>query len=349
MSINESSSFSSPKSASSSSLLRQSPLIDLDHSIFGISPYDDFIFSIARFIWTIAQPYYEAGEGELIEVEAKIGRLVKKNFDNGEERMWYPIGSETAILENDGSYRFESDMSSKQHQRLNKILNCRVQEIESVRAKKEIDYKHLRECDEFYENQVRVSREWLQQGQDGQSSQGSSHRNHSAGQIKRCIVKQKLGHLDICSPNRSFDFRISVNLERPVAIPNESQRVLYKRFKDRLSYSHQVCQIDLTQVRSSDNSITHELEVEIRDSVSLLRYGSQWRRGEEEMEKKKRKRKRNSGVDGTGEYEEEEDEEDEDEDDEDEDDEEVGFSMYLMMIEVLANNVRLLISNAGER
>ncbi|KAI8461982.1 hypothetical protein BY996DRAFT_6408256 [Phakopsora pachyrhizi] len=132
------------------------------------------------------------------------------------------------------------------------------------------------------------------------------------------------------------------------------------------------------------NSITHELEVEIRDSVSLLRYGSQWfsrlgksestdqdgqhhqgsqkaikkrrrRRGEEEMEKKKRKRKRNSGVDGTGEYEEEEDEEDEDEDEEDEDeeededDEEVGFSMYLMMIEVLANNVRLLISNAGER
>ncbi|KAI8461983.1 CYTH-like domain-containing protein [Phakopsora pachyrhizi] len=233
MSINESSSFSSPKSASSSSLLRQSPLIDLDHSIFGISPYDDFIFSIARFIWTIAQPYYEAGEGELIEVEAKIGRLVKKNFDNGEERMWYPIGSETAILENDGSYRFESDMSSKQHQRLNKILNC------DDEGPDRIDYKHLRECDEFYENQVR-------------SSQGSSHRNHSAGQIKRCIVKQKLGHLDICSPNRSFDFRISVNLERPVAIPNESQRVLYKRFKDRLSYSHQVCQIDLTQVRSSD-------------------------------------------------------------------------------------------------
>lgn len=47
-----------------------------------------------------------------------------------------------------------------------------------------------------------------------------------------------------------------------------------ERDKDRLSYVHQFCQIDLSQVISENGSKTHELEVELLDIDELKKHGN---------------------------------------------------------------------------
>ncbi|KNZ50384.1 hypothetical protein VP01_444g1 [Puccinia sorghi] len=244
----------------------------LEESIFGIAPFNDFTWTIAQFIWEHSREYWERGEGHLVEVEAKLGTIRDKR--NQFERMEYPIATESPILETRDT-KFESDMHPSHHAILNRLLNQRVTETNTsgyLGAK--VDYVHLKEVDEFHQNKVRVSRDW------------SGKTNHPP----RSIIKEKLAHLDIHCPGRPFDFRISINVEHPdlyyiVPIPPEHSIPTYKRIKDRLSYSHQICQIDLTQVKSSDqlfvykqnnSTSTHEVEVEFKDSIQLLRAASIW-------------------------------------------------------------------------
>lgn len=59
------------------------------------------------------------------------------------------------------------------------------------------------------------------------------------------------------------------------------------RNKDRISYSHQLFQVDLTQVTTSggaggrDGPVSHELEIEFKDAKVLLVEGQKEQRGEE--------------------------------------------------------------------
>ena len=45
------------------------------------------------------------------------------------------------------------------------------------------------------------------------------------------------------------------------------------RHKDRISYSHQLFQIDLTQVTQGNGPVMHELEIEFKDARVLLAEG----------------------------------------------------------------------------
>ena len=57
----------------------------------------------------------------------------------------------------------------------------------------------------------------------------------------------------------------------------------HTRYKDRISYSHQLFQLDLTQVSPSGPGIdplTHELEIEFRDARQLLQEAAREARGE---------------------------------------------------------------------
>ena len=51
---------------------------------------------------------------------------------------------------------------------------------------------------------------------------------------------------------------------------------LYTRRKDRMTYTHQAFQIDLTQVNAVSDSarLQHELEVEFRDTEELMQLAS---------------------------------------------------------------------------
>jgi polynucleotide 5'-triphosphatase len=81
------------------------------------------------------------------------------------------------------------------------------------------------------------------------------------------MKKTRLGDLNIYCPKRTADWRISVNLELPgelethfsgflsdieSAVPHPVGISSHTRRKDRLTYSHEEFNIDLTQVTSKD-------------------------------------------------------------------------------------------------
>ncbi|KAJ9104515.1 hypothetical protein QFC21_002011 [Naganishia friedmannii] len=101
------------------------------------------------------------------------------------------------------------------------------------------------------------------------------------GQVVEVMEKCKIANLNIFSPNEEFDWRVSVNIEIPTEVqPNETSR--YMRRKDRVSYKHNLFQIDLTQVNKplSANAPppVHELEIEVLDASDLLTQG--WNDGQ---------------------------------------------------------------------
>ncbi|KAH0001847.1 hypothetical protein KCU80_g23089, partial [Aureobasidium melanogenum] len=77
-------------------------------------------------------------------------------------------------------------------------------------------------------------------------------------------------------PGSPFDCRISINIEvdmhrpgiDPTAIVEGGDTKIGERKKDRLSYTHSVYSVDLTQVKSADGRKIHELEIEV-DAIKL--------------------------------------------------------------------------------
>ncbi|MBW0519201.1 hypothetical protein O181_058916 [Austropuccinia psidii MF-1] len=274
---------------------------NLEESIFALAPYNDLTFFIAHFIWNHSKDYWQQGLGHLIEIEAKLGLLLDKSGNN--LRMSYPIGCETPILETKNVY-FQADMSINHHENLNRLLNQRVTETNlSSHIGPKVIYSHLKEIDEFHDK-IRVSKD------------------RSTNRPLKSIRKEKIANLNISCPGRPFDFRISVNVEHPAPMPNKNSKPTYQRIKDRLSYSHQICQIDLTQVKTNDQTpSTHELEVEFKDSNQILKAASLWFSNQDRKKNKSIDHPQNSNHDlESGE-------------------------VYLLMVEVLLNNVRMLIRN----
>lgn len=96
-------------------------------------------------------------------------------------------------------------------------------------------------------------------------------RDEKTGEVVECVRKVRLSDLNIYSPKRAADWRISVNLEIPGMRPfqkkewqREPDKILrlrlvtqpvgtpsHTRRKDRISYSHEEFSIDLTQVTST--------------------------------------------------------------------------------------------------
>ncbi|KAI9629614.1 hypothetical protein KEM48_012677 [Puccinia striiformis f. sp. tritici PST-130] len=190
---------------------------NLEESIFGIAPFNDFTWTIAQFIWQHSQQYWERGEGHLVEVEAKLGTIRDKRSQQ-HERMEYPIGTESPILDTRDT-KFQSDINHNQHSNLNRLLNQRVHETNSKNySGAKVDYVHTKEIDEFHDKQIRVSKDWSGKNQNS---------------TPRSIFKEKLAHLDIHCPRKQLDFRISVNIEHPVPLPPDHSIPKHKRIKDR--------------------------------------------------------------------------------------------------------------------
>ena len=86
----------------------------------------------------------------------------------------------------------------KQHQHFNKLLN----ELKIKNADLQIDYEHLHLIDNFFEpdrgrDKIRVTRD------------------EKTGDVRACMRKVRLGDLNIYSPKRLVDWRVSVNMEIP--------------------------------------------------------------------------------------------------------------------------------------
>jgi polynucleotide 5'-triphosphatase len=118
-----------------------------------------------------------------------------------------------------------------------------------------IDYKHLYLVDSFYESDER-----------GDRDKTRVTRDEKTGSVIECVKKLRLGDLNIWSPKRNADWRISVNLEVPGLlsrilkrlalpvshiVPHPVGTATYQRRKDRMSYTHEEFNIDLTQVTAA--------------------------------------------------------------------------------------------------
>ncbi|KAK2865055.1 hypothetical protein FQN49_003957 [Arthroderma sp. PD_2] len=222
------------------------------------------------------------GSGAILEVEAKLGRLVDKNRG---ERLRLPILTECVISKDDPNLRlaFESSMSQAQHRAMNNFLNETVKtSISQGTARIPLAYAHKRERDTFYE----ISASDLPP-----IVQHHLHPRHKpkvrvttdihTGAILARIVKCRIADLDVYSPRTCLDWRISVNLEMNYEgdMSKLQQANDWKRSgdrnKDRMSYRHLAYQIDLTQVGTSDSApsdFEHELEIEI-SSAEIRRQG----------------------------------------------------------------------------
>ncbi|ORY61043.1 CYTH-like domain-containing protein [Leucosporidium creatinivorum] len=194
-------------------------------------------------------------------------------------------------------------MTINQHKSFNHLLNSRVEEAAHPEYKDAVvRYMHTREVDSFHDvpsptgsgpkRKVRVTRD-----------------QKDPSKVLRVVEKTRIADMNIFSPKRLFDWRISVSVEvpEPSLPPTPS---LLTRSKDRISYSHQLFTVDLTQVSQpatpdqQGKPTLHELEIEFKDARVLLAEAAKEERGEE--------------------------------------------NQYLEMVQVFLNNVRMLIRNASD-
>ncbi|EIN12927.1 mRNA capping enzyme [Punctularia strigosozonata HHB-11173 SS5] len=232
------------------------PLPPLSLSILGVEPLDEFIHEIADFVhhMIMTRPEHLGGS---VEVEAKIGVLKDKQSGM---RLQFPVLVETILAPDSIPSRFESNMSAAQHKHFNTLLN--KLKVDPPQTASEISYTHRYLVDSFYPPAHPGEREKIRVTRD-----------EKTGTVLECTQKIRLGDLNIYSPKRAADWRISVNLEVPVAPPTGT--ATHTRRKDRLSYSHEEFNIDLTQVTSNTSpngppELLHELEVEIARPEFLL-------------------------------------------------------------------------------
>ncbi|KAJ7505436.1 CYTH-like domain-containing protein [Mycena galericulata] len=231
----------------------------LSLSILGVEPLDEFIKEIADFIhYTILnRPPDLQGN---VEVEAKVGLL--RDRASG-QRLMLPVLVETIIAPDSIDLRFESNMSVHQHKHFNTRLNeLKMSSSQPSFPSTPLGYSHLHLVDSFYPTENPHEKEKIRVTRD-----------EKTGAVVECMRKIRLGDLNIYSPKRAADWRVSVNLEVPVSHPVGTPT--HTRKKDRLSYTHEEFSIDLTQVTASASpnsppELLHELEIEIARPALLL-------------------------------------------------------------------------------
>ncbi|KPV72955.1 uncharacterized protein RHOBADRAFT_17483 [Rhodotorula graminis WP1] len=246
----------------------------LEPSIFNVEPIDEFTREVADWLWGFcAQLDWDKTDQAVraTQIEAKVGLLTDSRA--GGSRVHLPVPIET-ILTDDTGLRFESNMTVNQHKAFNMLLNSRVEEAaQPSYASARVRYAHTRELDTFHDvpahqgqprRKVRVTRD--------QKDKSKVH----------AVEKVRVADMNVFSPKRRFDWRVSVSLEMPAPIPDSAPT--HSRHKDRISYSHQLFQVDLTQVSMPQAPLappTHELEVEFRAARPLLEEAAKEQRGEE--------------------------------------------------------------------
>ncbi|EPQ51042.1 mRNA triphosphatase CET1 [Gloeophyllum trabeum ATCC 11539] len=230
----------------------------LSLSILGVEPLDEFIREVADFVHHMISTRPDVG-GQ-VELEAKIGIL--RNKHSG-QRAQLPVLVETILDPNFPDVRFESNMSIAKHRHYNELLNnLMTSSLQPGHPTTPLQYAHRYLIDSFYPADNPRDREKIRVTRDEKS-----------GAVLECMKKMRLGDLNVYSPKRGADWRISVSLEIPV--PPPSGNPTHTRRKDRLSYTHEEFVIDLTQVTSTTSpnappEVLHELELEVARPELLL-------------------------------------------------------------------------------
>lgn len=227
---------------------------------------------VANWLWdhVVAAPDY--GPGTHIEVEAKLGELQHNGM-----RIRIPIQTEAVVTPGSGA-QFKSSMGVKHHKRLNDYLNDAVRKA-STGGRVPMTYKHTVETDKLYDLPTHImARSSLPQAvkdahlEGGKPARVRVTRDNKTNAVTAAIIKLRMADLEVFCPSDEFDIRISVSLETAWPHPTDGLPeqldggVPTGRSKDRVSYTHQGFQVDLTQVTQlsgTNRTKTHELEIEL--------------------------------------------------------------------------------------
>ena len=103
-----------------------------------------------------------------------------------------------------------------QHAHFNRLLNGRVETTNTPSYPyARIGYSHTKVVDSFHHYAPPPP----QQQQPGPGSSGSSKLrltvDEKTGNVKECVVKERIANMNIYSPRHKVDWRISVNTETP--------------------------------------------------------------------------------------------------------------------------------------
>lgn len=256
--------------------LQQVPPEDkFEPNISGIPPYNNLVRLVSDFLWQnviVQEPFDGSGPAKASwEIEAKLGTLIDRDTQSR-----FQNGSLTeAVLNPDiQNTRFESNLTLDQFKVLNNFLNDEVKRSRHP-GRVPIEYNHPHELDSFYQlNQAGyqhlppAAREYIN---PNHRSKLRVTTDFNTGAVKDKIVKTRINDIHIYCPANLFDIRISVSLEikwdGPIEDFAEMRGENDRRDKNRLSYTHQAAQIDLTQVKGQ-TGLTHEAEIEL-DSTRL--------------------------------------------------------------------------------
>jgi hypothetical protein len=180
----------------------------------------------------------------------------------------------------------------EQHAHYNKMLNDAVVRslghgaASGAKPRAKIDYVHRHEVDSFYPLPP-AELHGLPPAiiplatQGGRQSKVRVTKDQKTGDIIAQIVKVRIAELNVHSPLTPFDWRITISAEAKwdgdvkflmAAVAGGARnKAQPDRIKDRVSYKHQYCQIDLTQVKPvagvGNDKATHELEVELDAAI----------------------------------------------------------------------------------
>ena len=274
----------------------EKPVMEFEPSIQFATPTDTIVNKVSDFVYLnimnkdVGQ-YLTSHQGVTLEIEAKLGQLKDRSTS---QRLDLPVATEAVIDRSrhpDMHLLFESTMTELQHRHLNNFLNestrqslakasaDRAQSLSKVRDS--IVYKHTREVDTFRgltEAGIRKLPDFMRDHRKPPKVRITRQQDKGDDKILAMIVKSRVADLDIFCPELPVDCRISINYEMAydgsmddLLTPENDPSERASRQKDRMSYKHQACQIDLTQVTlgptrpgsSHQTQKEHELEIEL--------------------------------------------------------------------------------------
>ncbi|MCJ1308854.1 mRNA-capping enzyme subunit beta [Agyrium rufum] len=277
-------------------------------SIINVTPFEEVHRMISDFLFREVVMRDDVGSGApgsgaALEIEAKLGQLIDNDtgFRLNIPAMTETIINTSALNTSRTKIAFRSSMSEMQHRNFNSFLNESLKESLGMSTRPPgpsgatsstpgsripMSYVHTRERDVFHELPSHLEHQL-----PASIRQSLRHRakvrvttDQKTGAELAKIVKARVADIDVYSPRTPFDWRISVNLEMkwggdvadlgPGASAadgvNGGGGGMKGRDKDRMTYRHLSYQIDLTQVKSMDGSLTqqnaekeHELEIEV--------------------------------------------------------------------------------------
>ena len=217
---------------------------------------DSIVFdTVQKWIKEIITAIPESDQ-KYVEIEIKFGKLRSV----GSDKRPVPQVNELTVVDSNGHFRINSSVTKKVFQR----LSTHVKKNNFISGSNELpNFEHVQVRDSVYmlnnksnsKQKIRVSRDL------------------KTGSIIGAVKKIRINNLLLQTPGNKFDSKISISLELPETISEQSLGGLkstFERSKDRYSYYNKEINVTLDLTTAEEISRkNHEIELELNSQVLL--------------------------------------------------------------------------------